>query len=52
MVLPPPLICPGETTSAVLCPVLGSPVQERQGTSRKSPAEGHKDDEGPDLPYM
>ena len=40
------LLCPSEATFRILCPVLGSPVQRRQKSSR-SPKEGHKDDKGP-----
>jgi len=41
----PPQFCPGQATSRVLCPVLGSPVQKR--TSREGPAEGNRDNERP-----
>ena len=40
-----PSFCPGEATFGLLCPALGSPLQERQGTTGKSPMEGHKDGE-------
>ena len=32
-----------EASHRVLCLVLGSPVQRRQGSPRRSTAEGHKD---------
>jgi len=38
------LLYPGESTSGVLYPVLGSSVQEGQGTSRESPEKGHIND--------
>ena len=41
-----PLPCPGEATFRTLCPVLGSLVQKRQESPRRSPAEGHKDSKG------
>jgi len=37
------LLCPGETTSGLLCLITGSPVEERQGTSEESPGESYKD---------
>ena len=43
---PPPLLCPGEATFRLLCPVLSSPGEKRQGSPRGSPEEGHKDIKG------
>ena len=39
------LLSPSESTPGVLCPGLGSPVQERHGRIEESPVKGHKDAE-------
>lgn len=41
-----PLLCSGETTSGVLCPVLDLAAQERQETAGEGSIEGYEDDEG------
>lgn len=43
---PLPLLCPGETTSGVLSPVLDSLAQERPETTGEGLVKGYKDDEG------
>lgn len=41
-----PLFYSIEGESVVLCPVVGSPVQEKQGTFSESPAKGYRGNEG------
>ena len=45
-VLPSPPHCPSQAPSGVLCPVLGSPLQERWRATGESPAERYKYGEG------
>lgn len=40
------LFSTGQATPGVLCPGLGSSVQERYGTTGESPVKNHQDDEG------
>lgn len=49
---PPSLLCPGEATFGLQCPVLASSDKDRKETSRENPAEGHKDNEGPGPSHM
>lgn len=36
----------------MLCPELGSPLQDRHGPTQVSPAQGHKGDVGAEAPYI
>lgn len=46
---PSPLFSTGEITSGLLCPVLGSPEQERHGRTGESPTKCHEDDDGTEV---
>lgn len=45
-----PLLCSGETSTRVVCPVLG-PSKQRHGPDGASHDEGHKDQRAEHLPY-
>jgi len=46
------ILCIWHPLFCTLCPILGSPVQKRQGSPRRSPVEGHKDDKGSEASYV
>lgn len=47
-----PLLSPGEAIPGILGPVLGHPVQERQGHTGDSPVKSHEDAGGPGVPLL
>lgn len=46
------LLHSGEPPPGVLCPALGSPVQEGHGPVRACPEEGHEDGQGAGAPLL
>lgn len=48
--IPDPLLDPNEATSGVLCSILVSTVQDRQGANGEGPAKEHKDELGTGAP--
>lgn len=46
------LLSPIEATPGVLCPLLGTSAQERHRAPVAGQAEGNKDHEGPEAPFL
>jgi len=51
-VILPPLICAGEISPGVLCPVVESSIQERCRPVGVCPEEGHKNDPQRGTPLL